>query len=374
MPIDPSIPLQAQGSPDNFGKLMQVAQVQQMGQAQQQKRAEMRDAKRIKEMANRGSGLFMRYQSLKDQGFSEQAAHAAMQEDWQREIGGLASLRDDSGAPLFDQQELGQFGQEFNAGQLGMVLPKLMGADRALDLHFQNQKMKLESDDKAATRKHQSDTLAETRRHNIAVEGAPKAGQRPVSVADPKSSTGFTYQTPEGAVGQPAPAPRAQNNTRYSAKELQAARDKVRTVGVARQQLQNIKDKWEALVGKKGADGKRSGAASAGPFGGGMLPTEAGSNFDAAVDQFRSTITALTRTPGVGAMSDYETRLDQSKMPSRRDYESSTEQKIQALEQFVNSLDAGYADIVGEGAKADGPAPGTEQDILDAADAILNGE
>jgi hypothetical protein len=179
MPIDPSIPLQAQGAPDNSAKLMQVAQVQQMGQAQQQQRAQLRDAKRIKEMANRGSGLFMRYQSLKDQGFSESAAHAAMQEDWQREIGGLSSVRDENGAALFSQEELGQMGQEFNAGQLGMVLPKLMGADRALDLHFQNQKMKLESDDKAATRKYQSDTLAETRRHNIAVEARTADGAPP---------------------------------------------------------------------------------------------------------------------------------------------------------------------------------------------------
>lgn len=363
MPIDPSIPLQAQGAPDNFGKLMQVAQFQQMGQAQQQKRNEMRDAKKVKEMAARGSGLFMRYQSLKDQGFSEQAAHAAMQEDWQREIGGLASLRDDNGAPLFDQQELGQFGQEFNAGQLGMVLPKLIGADRALDLHFQSQKSKLEADDKAATRKHQSDTLAETRRHNMAVEGAPKAGQRPVAVADPKSSTGFTYQTPEGAVGQPAPAPRAQNNTKYSAKELQDARSKMRLIQTAKQQLQEIKAAREKL---------RGAWSMGGP--GGVLPTEAGSNFDGAVDTFRSTVEGITRTPGIGAQSDFEARLNQAKLPSRKEYESTADNKIRALENLINGLESGYGDLLNEGEQPGAQAPGSEQDILDAADAILNGE
>ena len=377
-PIDAGIPLQALGAPDNFGKLAQVAQMQQMGQQRQQQAdqqaAALREHRRIKAMTERGTGLFMRYQTLKDNGFSEQAAHAAMQEDWGREIGGLASLRDDNGSPLFDQQELGQMGQEFNAGQLGSILPKLMGADKAMDAYFKNREMKLSADDKAAGRKHQADTLAEQRRHNQAVEGRQAAGGRPLPVADPKSSTGFTYQTPEGSIGQPAPAPRAQNSTRYSAKELQAARDKVRTVGIAREQLQNIKDKWEALVGKKGADGKRPGAASAGPFGGGMMPTESGSNFDAAVDQFRSTITSLTRTPGVGAMSDYETRLDQSKMPTRRDYESSTEQKIQALEQFVNSLEAGYGDIVNEGQQTQGSTQVDPQDLFNAADAILSGE
>lgn len=142
MPIDPSIPLQAQGSPDNSGKLMQFAQLQQMGQQRQQQAAQLREAKRVKEMASRGAGLFMRYQSLKDQGFSEQAAHAAMQEDYQREIGGLASVRDDNGAPLFDQSELGQMGQEFNAGKLGSILPKLMGADKAMDLYFKDRELK----------------------------------------------------------------------------------------------------------------------------------------------------------------------------------------------------------------------------------------
>lgn len=171
MPIDASIPLQAVGAPDNFGKLMQVAQVQQMNQAQQQQRAQLREAKRIKAMAERGTGLFLRYQTLKENGFSEQAAHAAMQEDWGREIGGLASLRDDNGAPLFDQQELGQFGQEFNAGQLGAVLPKLIGADRALDLHFQQQRASADAAEKKATRDHQAAVLDETRRHNKATEG-----------------------------------------------------------------------------------------------------------------------------------------------------------------------------------------------------------
>lgn len=146
MPIDASIPLQAAGIPDNSAKLMQFAQLQQMGQQRadqaSQLAAQKREAARVKAMAERGTSLFMRYQSLKDQGFSEQAAHAAMQEDYQREIGGLASLKDDKGSPLFDQNELGQFGQEFNAGQLGAVLPKLIGADKAMDAYFKDREFK----------------------------------------------------------------------------------------------------------------------------------------------------------------------------------------------------------------------------------------
>jgi hypothetical protein len=155
MPIDPSIALQVQGAPDNSGKLMQFAQMQQMGQQRQQQAdqqaAALREHKRIKAMTERGTGLFMRYQTLKDNGFSEQAAHAAMQEDWQRDIGGLASLRDDNGQALFSQEELGQFGQEFNAGQLGQILPQLMGADKAMDAYFKTRETK---DDRTTEQKN----------------------------------------------------------------------------------------------------------------------------------------------------------------------------------------------------------------------------
>ena len=361
MPIDPSIPLQAQGAPDNFGKLMQVAQMQQMGQQRQQQAdqqsAALREHKRIKAMTERGTGLFMRYQTLKDNGFSEQAAHAAMQEDWQREIGGLASLRGDDGAPLFDQNELGQFGQEFNAGQLGMILPKLIGADKALDAHFKNR-------DTQAARKHQADVLAEQTRHNRATEGKPAASARPVPVADQKSPTGFTYQSPDGAVGQPAPAPRAQNGTRYSAKELEGARGKMRLIQSAKQQLQEIKNAREKL---------RGAWSMGGP--GGLMPTEAGSNFDGAVDSFRSTVEGLTRTPGIGAQSDFEARLNQAKLPSRKEYESTADQKIKSLENLINGLEQGYGDLLNDAGPDSAPTVGQDvDDILGAADAILDGQ
>ena len=186
MPLDPSIPLQAAGAPDNSGKLMQFAQMQQMGQQRQQQAdqqaAALREHKRVKAMAERGTGLFMRYQTLKDNGFSEQAAHAAMQEDYQRDIGGLASLRDDNGQALFSQEELGQFGQEFNAGQLGQILPQLMGADKAMDAYFKTQELKGKQDEVARGNRRidvdsrrvdlDSRRADEAERHNRAMEDA----------------------------------------------------------------------------------------------------------------------------------------------------------------------------------------------------------
>ncbi len=129
-----------------------------------------------------------------------------------------------------------------------------------------------------------------------------------------------------------------------SQKDANTAKLKLTTLKVARNQLEKIK---QAL---------QTGTAGAGPNafgpGQGLLPTQKGKGFDAAVDQMRSTLTALTRVPGVGAMSDYETKLDQSKFPSRNDYESVTAQKIQGIEDLLSTIEAGYTDLLGGGSAA----------------------
>lgn len=155
-------------------------------------------------------------------------------------------------------------------------------------------------------------------------------------------------------------------NSKYSQKELQAARDKLRVIGVAKQQLENLKAQRDKI---KDSIASGPGAAYYAPL------SEAGSNFDSAVDQMRDTITGLTRTPGVGAMSDFETRLSQAKMPSRNEYESSRDQKIKGLEDYITNLESGYKDLLAEGQQPQqSVSPANEQDILDAADAILSGQ
>lgn len=129
-----------------------------------------------------------------------------------------------------------------------------------------------------------------------------------------------------------------------SQKDANTAKLKLNAVKIARSQLQKIKSAYE------------SGIAGIGPnaFGGaqGLIPTQAGKKFDAAVDQMRSTLTALTRVPGVGAMSDYETRLDQAKFPSRSDYESVTAEKIQGIDDMLNAIESGYSDMLSGGSAA----------------------
>lgn len=136
------------------------------------------------------------------------------------------------------------------------------------------------------------------------------------------------------------------NTGSLSQKDMTTARQKLNTVTLARQQLQAIKQRF----------GDLKGSMSAGAFGQGRLPTERGKAFDAAVDQMRSTLTALTRVPGVGAMSDYETRLDQAKFPSRQNYESVTQQQIDAIDGMLNAIETGYNDLLGGAQPSQGPA------------------
>lgn len=185
-----------------------------------------------------------------------------------------------------------------------------------------------------------------------------------VQVADDKSPTGFRWERRPNAAGLPAPAPRAQTNTKYSAKEMQAARDKVRVIGIAKQQLAKLKESRDKI---------KDTFASGPGFLPGAMSGDA-SNFDGDVDTMRDTITAITRTPGVGAMSDFETRLNQAKLPSRNEFESTRDRKIQALEDMLNQLEISYGELLSDPGPAAPAQDGDEQSVLDAADAILNGQ
>lgn len=126
-----------------------------------------------------------------------------------------------------------------------------------------------------------------------------------------------------------------------SQKDQTTAKLKLNTVKLARKQLSDIRDAFE-----KGRAGP--GPNAFGP-GQGMLPTRAGKMFDARVNQMRSTLTALTRVPGVGQMSDYETKLDQAKFPQRNTWETVTEDQIRGLEDMLALIENGYTDLLSGG-------------------------
>lgn len=133
-----------------------------------------------------------------------------------------------------------------------------------------------------------------------------------------------------------------------SQKDATVAKIKLNQLKVAKQQLQNVRSKFAKIKGTMQA-GK----------GQGWVPSEAGEAFDKAVDSMKGSLTAITRVPGVGSMSDYESRIDQSKFPKRGDYESVTEDQIAAIEDLLSTIESGYTDLLGGGGSQQ-PAPSVQ--------------
>ena len=181
----------------------------------------------------------------------------------------------------------------------------------------------------------------------VAPDNSQVAPQKPVNRVRTLSAAEIeTYGLPPGTVAQEDETgkinviTKRDNTGALSQKDATTAKMKLNTVSLARQQLEKIKEAFNE--GRKGVNA----------FGGaqGLLPTQAGKKFDARVNQMRSTLTALTRVPGVGAMSDYETKLDQSKFPSRTAYESVTADTIQNLEDQLALIENGYRGLLEGGA------------------------
>ncbi len=122
-----------------------------------------------------------------------------------------------------------------------------------------------------------------------------------------------------------------------SQKDATTAKIKLNQLKVARQQIANARERFNKI----------KGSLEAGPGQFGSLPTERGQSFDKSIDSLRGSITAITRVPGVGSMSDYESKLDQSKFPARNGYESVTEQQLDDLEQQLGTIEQGYTDLLG---------------------------
>lgn len=114
------------------------------------------------------------------------------------------------------------------------------------------------------------------------------------------------------------------------------AQGKLVTIQALRRQLAEVTRAW----------GDIKGGLTAGP-GQGLIPTQAGKRFDASVARMSSGLRQLTRTPGEGAMSDYETRLQQAQLPNRNSYEAVTEDSLKNLEDQLNLLETGYSQMLG---------------------------
>ncbi len=145
----------------------------------------------------------------------------------------------------------------------------------------------------------------------------------------------------------------ARDAQRISAKDATTARQKLTQIKSARQQLLAARQAFDRL----------KGSFSAG-LGGQYLPTPEGQAFDRAIANLAPLLTAVTRVPGIGAMSDYESRLQNASLPSRGTYEDVTVQQFEDLARLFDTVEQGYTELLSGGQAA--PNASDEADDLDS--------
>lgn len=137
-------------------------------------------------------------------------------------------------------------------------------------------------------------------------------------------------------------------------RQANVAKTKLIDLRAIRQQLNTVREKFEPLKGSFSAGGIYG-------VGGNLIPSEEGQRFDAAVDLMRQYVRKLTRTPGEGAMSDWEGRIANLANPSRGDRESVTIDKIDQLDELLTALEQGYSSILQDNGGNMENVPGAKQ-------------
>ena len=134
----------------------------------------------------------------------------------------------------------------------------------------------------------------------------------------------------------------------------------IKLANTAKQKLIDLKAMEDQLGKVEQAFKPLRGSFSAG-VGGGFLPTVEGKRFDAAVALLKGMARKLTRTPGEGAMSDYESKLAELANPSRGEYEQVTADQIQQLRALVETTRQGYEALLQDAGGNSGNLPGARQ-------------
>lgn len=144
----------------------------------------------------------------------------------------------------------------------------------------------------------------------------------------------------------------------------------IKLANTAKQKLIDLKAMEDQLGKVEAAFKPLKGSFSAGP-GGGYLPTVEGKQFDAAVALLKGMARKLTRTPGEGAMSDYESKLAELANPSRGEYEQVTADQIQQLRGLIETTRQGYEALLQDAGGNSGNLPGARKPQADDDEALI---
>ncbi|PNQ03642.1 hypothetical protein H5V43_16305 [Sphingobium fuliginis] len=78
-----------------------------------------------------------------------------------------------------------------------------------------------------------------------------------------------------------------------------------------------------------------------------FMPTQANARFDNAVAGLRTLVRPAQRTPGEGAMSDFESKLAIQNLPNRYSFDSANEEALDGLQTFLDTSRASYSKRLG---------------------------
>lgn len=147
-------------------------------------------------------------------------------------------------------------------------------------------------------------------------------------------------------------------------------------IGVARQKLQGLRAIKAQLNRVTEALAAAEKGGWVGPIwgrvpGSGSFDDESAA-LDKAIAQLAPLIRQLTRVPGEGAMSDYESRLATMALPSRTDNPAATREAVAGLRALIDETARGYNEFLGDGAPA-ASGPPVRVHSMDQARALPSG-
>lgn len=122
--------------------------------------------------------------------------------------------------------------------------------------------------------------------------------------------------------------------------------------GAARQKLQGLRAIDAQLTRVENALTAAEQRGFTGPLWGNIPGTGAfdaeSSVLDKSISQLAPLIRQLTRTPGEGSMSDYESRLAAMALPKRSDNPAAVREAIAGIRDLISQTAAGYSEMLGE--------------------------
>lgn len=178
----------------------------------------------------------------------------------------------------------------------------------------------------------------------VVAQGAPKEGWQTLTGGEAASMglpAGPVYQRgPNGEVKAVTGTAAASDNGQLTKTQSGVIRTKLQGINAIQSQLGRVEAAMRDLEAK----------GWAGPVAGfvpGAFDAES-DRFDKAVAALAPLIRQLTRVPGEGAMSDYESRLAELTLPSRRSTKAGREETIASMRDLLRITREGYRELLGE--------------------------